>query len=169
MINFLKENGLFILVIIAMFALRIFVFTPFLVDGPSMDYTLKHGDRLIGTNYFDIDHSDIVILDSPTEPEKQYIKRVIALPGDTISSQNDVIYLNGQPLDESEYLSEETLAHNVDTQDFAEITIPEGEYFVMGDNRNHSFDGTEFGPIPGDTINSEILFRFWPLNTIGKP
>ena len=100
------------------------------------------------------------------EEVKQYIKRVIGLPGDTISSQDDVIYINDEPLSET-YLSEETLQNNTNTIDFAPLTIPEGEYFVMGDNRNHSFDSTEFGPIPEESINAEILFRFWPLNTFG--
>lgn len=164
--SFLKENGLFLLVIIGMVLLRLFVFTPFKVDGPSMDYTLDHEDRLIGANIFDIDRFDIVILDSPTEEGKQYIKRVIGLPGDTISSQDDIIYINGDPLEET-YLSEETLQNNTGTVDFEPLTIPDGEYFVMGDNRNHSFDSTEFGPIPGESINAEILFRFWPLNSFG--
>lgn len=164
--RFLRENGLFILTIIAMILLRVFVFTPFLVDGPSMNYTLAHEDRLVGTQIFNIDRFDIVILDSPTEEGKQYIKRVIGLPGDTIASQDDVIYINGEPIEET-YLSQETLANNTDTVDFEPITIPDGEYFVMGDNRNHSFDSTEFGPIPGESINAEILFRFWPFNSIG--
>lgn len=164
--RFFKENGLFLLLIVGMVLLRLFVFTPFEVDGPSMNYTLAHGDRLFGANIFNVDRFDIVILDSPTEEGKQYIKRVIGLPGDTISSQDDVIYINDEPLSET-YLSEETRQNNTNTIDFAPLTIPEGEYFVMGDNRNHSFDSTEFGPIPEESINAEILFRFWPLNTFG--
>lgn len=165
--NFLKENGLFILVIAGIFLLRIYVFTPFSVDGISMDYTLQQDDILIGVKYFNIDRNDIVILDSPTVEGDQYIKRVIGLPGDTISMQDDVLYINGEVIDESEYLSEETVANNTGMEDLEEFVVPEGEYFVMGDNRNHSFDGTEFGPIPEESINAEILFRYWPLNRFG--
>jgi len=93
-----------------------------------------------------------------------YIKRVIALPGETVKIENGKVYVDG------EFLNEEYLAADVKTYEkgpFEEVKVPEGCVFVMGDNRGQSTDSRTFGCVPMDKIESKVFIRFWPLNLFG--
>lgn len=156
--------------------IRVFLFTPILVDGVSMEPTLEHGDRMIvnkiGYTIGKPDRFDIVVFHA--SEQKDYIKRVIGLPGDTIEYRDDVLYINGEAYDEP-YL-EEYKAQVTDgplTEDFVleekiqSSTVPEGHVFVLGDNRRKSMDSRHIGTIAIDEIIGSTNVVFWPMKDIG--
>ena len=110
------------------------------------------------------ERGDIVVLDPPVRSDKPYIKRVIALPGETIAVRDGKVYVNGEPLEEG-YIAEPpryTYPFNA-----GEYTVPEGNVFVMGDNRNNSSDSHVFGPVPLDRVIGKAFFSYWPFDTAG--
>lgn len=141
------------------------------VEGLSMYATLDDNDYLIANK---IDYrlhppqrGDIIILRPPTDNSKDFIKRVIALPGEKLLIRDGVVYINGRKLDEP-YLPEAwTTLNNWPTNGADGSVIPPNEYFVMGDNRNRSQDSRIFGPISRDRIDGKAWFRIWPLNSFG--
>lgn len=156
--------------------IRLFLFTPIVVDGVSMMPTLKDGDKMIVNKIsYKIgspDHFDIVVFHAPEK--KDYIKRVIGLPGDTVEYADDVLYINGKAQEEP-YLKayKEELSGGTLTEDFTleekigRQTVPEGHIFVMGDNRRMSNDSRHIGPISMDEIVGTTKFVFWPIKDIG--
>jgi signal peptidase I len=143
------------------------------VEGLSMFATLDDNDYLIANK---IDYrlhppqrGDIVILRPPTNNSTDFIKRIIALPGERLLIRDGVVYINGHKLDEP-YLPEAWTQDNSpppwSSGDGA--VIPANEYFVMGDNRNRSQDSRFFGPISRDRIDGKAWFRIWPLDTFGN-
>lgn len=155
--------------------IRFFFFAPIVVEGQSMMPTLHHSDRMIvnkiGYTISEPDRFDIVVFHA-TE-EKDYIKRVIGLPGDTIVYDNDILYINNEPYDEP-YLDElkNQLGGSKLTYDFTlqevtnEVSVPEGYLFVMGDNRQHSLDSRDIGLIPIDEVVGKANIVFWPFSDI---
>jgi len=142
------------------------------VEGLSMFSTLNDNDYLIADKIDYRLHSpqrgDIIILRPPTDNSKDFIKRVIALPGERLLIRDGIIYINGHRLDEP-YLPEAwTLFNNwpVNGSPDGEV-IPPNQYFVMGDNRNRSQDSRVFGPIGRDRIDGRAWFRIWPINHFG--
>lgn len=142
------------------------------VEGLSMFATLDDNDYLIANKLDYRIHNpqrgDIVILRPPTDNSKDFIKRVIALPGERLLIRSGIVYINGQKLDEP-YLPE---AWVVDTNwpangSNGQVMGP-NEYFVMGDNRNRSQDSRIFGPITRDRIDGKAWFRIWPLDHFGN-
>lgn len=156
--------------------IRYFLFTPIVVDGDSMMPTLEDGDRMIvnkiGYKIGGPDRFDIVVFHAPEG--KDYIKRVIGLPGDYIEYKEDQLYINGEPIEEpylDQYKSE--LVDGTLTQDFTlhDIdptidVIPEGYVFVMGDNRRFSKDSRHIGIVSEKEIIGNTNLIFWPLNEI---
>lgn len=166
-----------VVALIIFLLIRHFLFAPVSVDGQSMAPTLEDQDRLILNKIDKIDRFDVIVFPAPSEPDKQYIKRVIGLPGDTIRYQDDVLYINGEPIEE-EYLEnsiENMTPGDNFTEDFllaaktGEETVPEGTYFVMGDNRQNSKDSrfSEVGFIDASTVSGTTNLRIWPLKKIG--
>jgi signal peptidase I len=142
------------------------------VEGLSMFATLEDQDYLIANK---IDYrlhapqrGDIIILRPPTLSTTDYIKRVIALPGERLLIRDGVVYINGHKLDEP-YLPEAwTVNANWDGGQPNGMVIPANQYFVMGDNRNRSSDSRVFGPIGRDRIDGRAWFRIWPLGHFGN-
>lgn len=160
-----KEWILSIVIAVALaFIIKIFLFDFVVVQGSSMYPTLKDGDRLvlnkIEYRLSDPDYGDIVVLNHDAKSE--WVKRVIGKGGDTIEIRDQVVYRNGEPLDEP-YINPEPYG------DFSQVTVPEGCYFVMGDNRANSSDSrfTSLGFVERDQIVGHVVFRFWPLDSIG--
>lgn len=153
-----------IIAIILAFIIKMFLFDFVMVQGSSMVPTLENGDRLIinkiGYTIGEPNYEDIVILSYSKNVE--YVKRVIAKDGDTVEIKNQVVYLNDQPLSE-DYISPEPY------DNFAKVTVPVGTYFVMGDNRANSSDSRypSLGFVEKSAIDGKVIFRIWPLNTIG--
>jgi signal peptidase I len=141
------------------------------VEGLSMWATLDDNDYLIANKVdyrlHNPQRGDIIILRPPTDNSKDFIKRVIALPGERLLIRSGVVYINGRKLDEP-YLPEAWIAYtdwpagNPNGQ-----VMGSNQYFVMGDNRNRSQDSRIFGPITRDRIDGRAWFRIWPLNHFG--
>ena len=132
------------------------------VDGLSMAPTLEDRDRLIVNKLVyelgDPRPGDIVMLYYPPEPEKMFVKRVIAEEGDTVRIVEGRVYVNDVALHD-EYIPEEFRSHD----DMAPNVVEEGYYFVMGDHRNNSLDSRHWGPVPKKYIVGKVKFRWWPL------
>ncbi len=163
-------------VILAALALRQFIAEPTRVKGDSMQYTLLHKEGLLVEKvsyWFDApERGDIVIVKYPNSADR-YVKRIIALPGETIEIREDrFVYINGERLDESAYAGDWygkiDLPMETKGSKNGKYTVPEGHYFVMGDNRNDSKDSRDrdVGAIPLDQVIGRVRAVIWPLNRI---
>jgi signal peptidase I len=149
--------------------LRTFVVEARWIPSPSMVPTLAIEDRLIvekvGYRFGKPQRGDIVVF-NPTarlEAEKYkdaFIKRVVGVPGDSVEVKNGKVFVNGKALKEG-YIAE------VPRYTWGPQTVPSGEYLVLGDNRNNSYDGHFWGFVPQDKIVGKAVLRFWPLNRLG--
>ncbi len=149
------------------------VAAPFYVGSQSMVPTLEVWDRvLINKLAYDLEEpsrGDIVLFDSPEGGEEPLIKRVVALPGDSVELRRGHLFVNGERVSEP-YLERKTCARGLPkTCSFGPKTVPHGHVFVMGDNRTNSFDSRFFGSVPEANLIGEALFRFWPPGRIGLP
>jgi len=158
-----------ILVAAAIFlVIYMFLFRPFQVNGDSMfpnflnsQYVLTN---LITLRFHNPVRGDVVVFQAPPEPDKDFIKRVIGLPGDTVMLQNGDVYLNGQKFDQNSFLKTEVKTYGGSfLKDGDSITVPAGEYFVMGDNRPYSSDSREWGFVPLKNIIGLSMFVYWPV------
>ncbi|ENH98259.1 signal peptidase I [Gracilibacillus halophilus YIM-C55.5] len=167
-----------IIITVAVFLLlRIFIVMPIVVEGPSMEPTLQNSDRLIvekvSKHFTDIQRFDVIVFHATST--RDYIKRVIGLPGETIAYRNDKLYVNDEFVEEpflaeaKQHLAEEesyttdfTLAEDVPGN---YETIPEGYVFVLGDNRPDSTDSRRLGLIPIEQVVGQALFTYWPINS----
>jgi len=140
------------------------------VLGSSMYGTLHDNDLLVASKISYKLHQpqrgDIVVFKPPDEASRDFIKRIIALPGERIHIANSVVYINGQVVREP-YLPERWTYNNNWPASGQDQLIPPDEYFVMGDNRNHSSDSRTFGPIELDSILGKAEIRIWPLGNVG--
>jgi signal peptidase I len=162
-----------IVVILAiMVMIYLFIMSPQEINGQSMDPTFHNGEYIL-TNKVEFKlnepkRGDVVIFKSPRNKDIDYIKRIIGLPGDTVKLTNSVFFINGAPLDESAYIGPGVFtASGSFLQENSEIIIPEGKYFVVGDNRPHSSDSREFGPVPVEDFIGKAFFRYWPYDRLG--
>lgn len=157
--------------------MKVFLIQVFWIPSGSMEHTLDIGDRVIvnklSYNLHDINRGDIIVFERPEDQDsaiKDLIKRVIALPGEEISFDDGNVYIDGDLLDEP-YLDEGTrsVGHTYGGGCTVEepCGVPEGEVWVMGDNRSNSQDSTYFGPIDADDVVGRAFFRIWPLNRFG--
>lgn len=156
--------------------IRYFLFTPIAVDGESMMPTLENGDRMIvnkiGYKIREPKRFDIVVFHAPEK--KNYIKRVIGLPGETLEYKNDQLYINGEPIDEpyldayKSQITEGTLTEDFSLKDIGVNLeeIPEGFVFVMGDNRRYSKDSRHIGLVDQKEIIGNTSLIFWPFSEI---
>lgn len=156
------------------FIIRWFIFAPFIVEGPSMRPNFYTGERLIVNKIvysFRAPKRGEVIVFHATE-EKDYIKRAIAFPGETVKVEGDKVYINGKLIEEP-YIQEaideaENNGISYNTRDFPESTVPEGTVFAMGDNRPDSLDSRfpQVGFVSFDTIIGRADVIFWPIDRI---
>ena len=138
--------------LILTFLLLIFI-QQSIVDGPSMNPTLLHGDKLILWKLGNVTHNDIVVFNSHDAKNNNYVKRVIGIEGDHIVIQNSVITVNDEVLNET-YINEPVFNGDVD------IIVPEDCIYVLGDNRNHSNDSRAFGSVKVSDIKGKVVFNF---------
>jgi signal peptidase I len=143
-----------------------FLYQPVRVEGPSMLPRLKDRDRLFINKFVyhftSIDRGDVVVFRYPRDPEKSYIKRVIAVPGDRLRIVRGQVWVNDQPLREG-YVPPEYR----DSRSMAELVIPEDSYFMLGDHRSISSDSREFGPVVRGLIYGKAVFVYWPAKDAG--
>jgi len=153
----------------AFLLIYIFLFRPFEVNGESMypnfydkEYVLTN---LIVLRFENPKLGDVIVFKAPPEPDKDYIKRIIGVPDDTIEVKDGQVYRNGKLLDQSKYLKPTVKSYSGDfLKEGDTITVPKNEYFVMGDNRPYSSDSREWGFVTRDEIIGESLFVYWPVN-----
>lgn len=148
------------------FGIRVFVAEARYIPSSSMEPTLQIDDKLIiekmTYRFKEPERGDIVVF-SPTETLKEnnyheaFIKRIIGLPGDTVLVKQGEVYVNNKILPEK-YIKEDP------NYDYGPITVPEGEYLVLGDNRNNSYDSHYWGFVPKENIIGRAFVRFWPFD-----
>ena len=144
--SFFKENGIYIILIIIVLIIKLFVVSPIRVNGASMNNTLYDKDIMIldeiSYRFNDIKRFDIVVVNTKDE---YLIKRVIGLPGETIKYEDNTLYTN----------------------DF-EAVVPEGKYFVLGDNRTNSTDSRIIGPVTKNEIKGKTNLIIFPFSRFGN-
>jgi signal peptidase I len=156
---------IFVVAFVVAILLRTFVVEPRFIPSGSMEPTLQVGDRIlvdkISANWQAPAYGDILIFYPPASPaiddnSKAYIKRLIGMGGDRIMVANGKVYRNGTPLNEP-YIAEPPV-YTMRT-----VTVPQGNYWMMGDNRNHSNDSHVWGFLPQQNVIGKAVFRFFPL------
>lgn len=150
----------------ASFMIITFLYQPVRVEGTSMQPELRDQDRLFinkfAYQFENISRGDVVVFHYPRDPSKSYIKRIIALPGDTLSIDDGRVYVNGKRISEP-YVPRRYR----DERSLEETVIPPNEYFVMGDHRSISSDSRDFGPVERDLIYGKAAFVYWPADNMG--
>lgn len=164
-----------------------FVAHPVRVDGKSMYPTLKDGEfgftNVGGVLLNGVKRGDIVVVTMEEKGQKtHWVKRVIGMPGDTISCVNDIVFINGKVLDEKQYIDPDYRqscvdqfgyfnkvpnADNTDVQDFEEVKLGDDEYYVMGDNRPYSKDSRYVGPVKKSQLFAKKMLVLLPISDIG--
>lgn len=145
--------------------LRSYAVASFYIPSGSMEDTLLKRDLLIADKFsykvlqLNPQRGDIMIFQYPEDRKLDYIKRVIGVPGDKVEVKGGVVYLNDQPLSE-DYIKEKPV------KIFGPVEVRAGEYFMMGDNRNHSQDSRVWGMVPRDHFEGRALFIFFPFTRI---
>jgi signal peptidase I len=175
-------ESIVIAVILALFV-RTWVVQAFKIPTGSMENNLLIGDHLLVNKFVfspsstpveravmperDIRRGDVVVFKYPDEPERDFIKRVIGLPGETLELRNKKVYVDGRPLDEPyvHFLEPASAAQEVTSFDVRErygpVTVPQDQYFVMGDNRDNSQDSRYWGFLPRTYIKGKALMIYW--------
>ena len=178
-------ESIVIAVILALF-IRTFVIQAFKIPTGSMENNLLIGDHLLVNKFIfgptassierkllpvrDIRRGDVIVFKYPDEPDRDFIKRVIGLPGDTLELRAKKVYINGTPLDEPyvHFLAPpaaQSELHEVTSFDVRErygpVTVPANQYFVMGDNRDNSQDSRYWGFLPRENVKGKALVIYW--------
>jgi signal peptidase I len=158
-----------VLILVIVVPLRLFVISPFVVDGESMHPTFENLDYLIidelSYRFERPARGDVIVFRYPLDPSVFYIKRIIGLPGETVSISRGVTTIT-EPSGESFALSEPYISAE-DASYNEKVTLAPGEYFVMGDNRPNSSDSRVWGPLPASDIVGRVLLRLLPIARIG--
>jgi len=157
-----------LLALIVVIPIRYFIFQPFIVKGVSMEPNFKNGDYLIideiSYRFKEPKRGEVVIFKYPQNPSHRFIKRIIGLPNETIEIEGAkiIILKNGKEevLNEMDYLSFQFYLGKM------EVNLKGNEYFVLGDNRDVSFDSREWGILPREYIIGKAIFRAWPFNAL---
>jgi len=149
----------------------LFILTPNQVKGASMEPTFLSGEYILTSRitykFRKLERGDVIVFKSPKNPDIEYIKRIIGLPGDTINITNGEVRVNNVLLNEK-YISAKT--NNWDagcTKENVDYKVPENYLFVMGDNRPRSSDSREFCAVPLESIIGQVFYRYFPANKMG--
>jgi signal peptidase I len=143
-----------------------YVVQAFKVQGTSMSPELKDGERILVNKFLyyigDNDRGDVVVFWYPEDPELSFIKRVVALPGETVEIRSGAVFVNGAPIDEP-YVA----GANADLRSFPPQDVRPGHYFVLGDNRKGSNDSRSWGLVPERYVYGKAFLRIWPPSDLG--
>lgn len=167
--KFLKENYIYLIIIVLVILIKIFVVTPVRVNGSSMLPTLEDGDIMIlnklGRN--NIKRFDIVVIRDDDDDE-DIIKRVIGLPGERIEYKNNILYVNGKKVAEKFTKNKDPKLDSYSIDNLESETVPKDYYFVVGDNRPNSKDSRMIGFIHKDKIKGKASFIIFPFSRFGS-
>lgn len=145
--------------------IRLFILEPFYIPSGSMEPTLLVNDRIIVSklNYHlqEPKRGDIVVFKYPLDTKRNFVKRLIAVGGETVALKDSRLYINGQMVPEN------YLPPGLRIPDYGPVTVPQGSYFMLGDNRNNSDDSRVWGFLPKNLIVGKALVLYWPPNRIG--
>jgi len=145
----------------------VFLYQPVKVEGTSMAPLLSDQERIFINKFVyrfePIERGDVVVFWYPLDRSKSFIKRVMALPGETIEIRRGAVYVNGQMVPEPYVPSQ-----YADVSDFGPVRVPQGSYFVMGDHRISSNDSRVFGPVASQYIYGRAVFAYWPVDHFGS-
>jgi len=169
-----------IVAVVLALIIRSFVVQAFKIPSGSMEPTLLVGDHILVNKFLygikvpftdmrlfpihDPQRGDIIVFVYPVEPDKDFIKRIIGLPGDTVEIKDKQVYVNGQPLEDPHgFHAEKTMfPPNVQPRDnFGPVRVPPGDYFVMGDNRDRSYDSRFWGFVKRSAIRGKAFIIYW--------
>lgn len=144
-----------------------FLFRPYQVNGESMLPNFHNGEyiltNLIALRFSDIEKGEVIVFKAPNNNDKDYIKRVIATEGDIVKIENGRVYVNNILVNEGSYLPEHFITTNGPfIKDGEEITVPQDQYFVLGDNRGASSDSRDWGFVSRDEIIGKSMVVYWP-------
>lgn len=150
----------------------LFLLQPHQVKGNSMQPNFENNEYLltdkISYRFNSPKRGDVVIFESPTQKNYDYIKRIIGLPNERIKLQDSKFYINDKLLDESAYLPANVITSPGEfLKSGKDVTVPDNQFFVVGDNRPHSSDSREWGFIPKESIIGKAWFRYWPPSRWG--
>ncbi len=155
---------------LTVFFIRTFLVQPFLVSGASMEPNFSNGDYLIvdeiSYRLREPNRFESIVFKYPIDPSLYYIKRIIGLPGERVIINNGIVKIFNKEHMEGLQLEERYLPSNVQTLGSIDITLGEGKYFVMGDNRNKSYDSRAWGVLPKENLIGVVRLRLLPLNEI---
>jgi len=154
--------------------IRTFVVQAFWIPSGSMLPTLQVGDRVLVAKFWHLfatpSRGGIYVFKYPEDRSRDFIKRIIAVPGDTVDIRNGVVFINGSTLDEPYVVHRDNYTlHPNRLYPTVPFTVPPGNFFTMGDNRPNSQDGRFWGYVPIEDIHGPAFFRYWPLGRIGLP
>ena len=165
-----------IAVILSLFV-RTFLFEAFKIPTPSMETSLMVGDHIIVDKFslgarLDFEggiipmrqarRGEVIVFKFEREPEKDYVKRIVGLPGDDVKVENKALFINGQPVDEP-YVRHVDKEMVPERDNMPTVKVPPGHFFVMGDNRDNSADSREWGFVSQDQIRGRALFVYWSI------
>ncbi|MBP2635475.1 MAG: spsB [Firmicutes bacterium] len=154
-----------LIAIVLAFFIRYFIVELYMVEGPSMRPTLVNGERLVVNKFIyrfkTPERGEVLVFRYPRDPSRDFIKRVIAVAGDTVEIKDGRVFLNGQLLNEPYILERIKGSYPI-------ATVPEGHIYVMGDNRNNSEDSRfkDVGFVPLELIKGKAVTVFWPIDHI---
>lgn len=157
----IKEIIPYIVILLVVVIVRTYLVTPIIVNGPSMKPTLDGGEVMILDKRGKLDRFDVVVVKvSRNGVKEEIIKRIIAMPGETIACENGIVYVNGRRQDEEYSMGT--------TDDFKLVELGDDEYFVMGDNREDSLDSRYFGAFKKSDIKGTTSLVLFPFGKIGN-
>jgi signal peptidase I len=160
-----------VVVLAVLVMVYLFIMSPQEINGASMEPNFHNGEFILTNKvmykFRNPIRGDIVIFKSPTNKEVDYIKRIIGLPGDTVLLKSNSLYVNGQKVNEPYLAPGVTIFGGSYLAEGQTITVPPGQYFVCGDNRPHSSDSREFGPIAKEDFIGVVILRYWPFSQFG--
>lgn len=185
-------QAILVAVVFALFV-RTFLLQAFVVPSPSMENTVLEGDHLIVNKFVfgpragpalesllprrPVRRGDVIVFKFPEDPRRDFVKRVIALPGDEIEIRDKTVFVNGQPEstpsafygDSRVWSDDPRLPESQRRRDqVSPVRVPDGMYFAMGDNRDNSYDSRFWGPVPADYLKGRPLFVYWSWPQDGR-
>ncbi|MBU4348489.1 signal peptidase I [Patescibacteria group bacterium] len=170
LLAFWEVAEIVLIAVVTVFFIRTFLMQPFLVSGASMEPSFSTGNYLlvdeISYRLGSPERNDVVVFQYPNDPSTYYIKRIIALPGERIVLKDSEITIINSQYSEGIILEESYLKSGLRTSGNIDVVLDEDDYFVMGDNRNVSYDSRSWGSLSKDNIVGIVRLRLFPIDSI---